>query len=100
VNIFILHVANNSRVLLKLLIRSYSIFIPQDARMVRPRPLTAGDHKRDHVLKQRIAPFKRVEPEHSDIPDGRGRESSLTFARYKVRVCLSYGMFTAFTTYS
>jgi Rab5 GDP/GTP exchange factor len=49
--------------------------------MVPSRPVTAGDHKRDRVLEKRIALFKWIEPEHYDIPDGRGRKGSLMFVQ-------------------
>jgi hypothetical protein len=50
--------------------------------MIPPRSVTAGDRKRDRVLEQRIALSKWIEPEHSDIQDGHGREGSLMFAQH------------------
>ena len=59
----------------------YSTFTPQVARMVPPRPVTADDLERDHVLEQRISLFKWIEPYHLDIPDKHGREGFLMFAQ-------------------
>jgi hypothetical protein len=64
-----------------LLMSLCSIFTPQVARMIPPRPVTADDLERDRVLEQRIALFKWIEPEHLDIPDGHGREGFLMFAQ-------------------
>ncbi|KAI0769168.1 hypothetical protein BC629DRAFT_1534260 [Irpex lacteus] len=59
-------------------------FTPQVARMVPPRPVTADDLERDHILEQRILLFKWVEPHHLDIPDGHGREGFLMFAQQEL----------------
>ncbi|KAI0091528.1 hypothetical protein BDY19DRAFT_983844 [Irpex rosettiformis] len=59
-------------------------FTPQIARMVPPRPITADDLERDHILEQRIALFRWIEPNHLDIPDKHGREGFLMFAQQEL----------------
>ncbi|KAI0339587.1 hypothetical protein BDW22DRAFT_1361143 [Trametopsis cervina] len=59
-------------------------FIPQVARMIPPRPVTADDLERDRVLEQRIALFSWLEPHHLDIPEGHGREGFLMFAQQEL----------------
>jgi hypothetical protein len=58
-----------------------SIFTPQIARAIPPRPITADDLERDRVLSQRIALFGWIEEEHLDIPEGEGSKGFLMFAQ-------------------
>lgn len=58
-----------------------SIFTPQVARAIPPRPITTDDLERDRVLAQRIALFGWIEPRHLDVPVGEGTNGFLMFAQ-------------------
>ena len=66
------------------LTHAYSIFTPQVARAVPPRPVTTDDLERDRVLAQRIALFGWIEPTHLDVPVGEGTNGFLMFAQQGV----------------
>ena len=69
---------------LKIITSAYSIFTPQVARAVPPRPVTTDDLERDRVLAQRIALFGWIEPAHLDVPVGEGTNGFLMFAQQGV----------------
>ena len=58
-----------------------STFMPQVARTIPPRPVTADDLERDRVLTQRIALFGWVGEKHLDIPEEEGSKGFLMFAQ-------------------
>ena len=60
--------------------RASSIFTPQVARAVPPRPVTTDDLERDVVLAQRSALSGWSETAHLDVPAGEGMIGFLTFA--------------------